>query len=172
MRLAVLFFAIVAASLLQAFLPASPWLGFAPMPVMVSVVIYAALTHGRAAALHVAFWGGLVEDSLGHLPLGYSMFCFSVAALVIEHFRPTVVVRQWTTHVFFGATVNLSITLAVLLLLAKDGLIAPGLLQMSLRLGGAVLAGAITAPLVGALLERLEKSLGLIEDEDAEELAG
>lgn len=158
-----LWFALIVGAVVQAMLPATAWTGWAPAPVMAALVIYFALMRPRAVMLEVAILAGLVEDSLGQMPLGYSAFCYSVAGLVVEHYRDTVVVRQWTTHAMFGALVSFGVTLVSYALLAKDGLIAPDLLHALLRLAGAFALGAVTAPLVFAAMEALERQLGNIE---------
>lgn len=167
MNVLALIFALIVAALLQALFPASRWTGYAPVPVMVSLVIYYALVRPRSILLLAAVGAGLVEDSLGQMPLGYSVFCYCVVGLVIEHFRDSLLVRQGSTHVMVGALVNLGVTLAIMLLLAKDGLIVPDVLHTLLRLLGAVLLGAVTAPLVFAVLARLEQTLGMVEEEES-----
>lgn len=166
MNVLALLFTLVAAALLQALFPASRWTGYAPVPVMASLVIYYALVRPRSLLLLAAVGAGLIEDSLGQMPLGYSVFCYCVVGLVVEHFRPTVQVRQWTTHVTFGALVNLGVTLVVMLLLAKDGLIVPDVLHTVLRLLGAVLLGGVVTPVVFGLVESLERTLGMLEEEE------
>ena len=163
MNVLALIFALVVAAVVQALLPATRWTGYAPVPVMASVVVYYALLRPRAMLLAAAVGAGLVEDSLGQMPLGYTSFCYAVAALVVEHFRETVIVRQWTTHVMFGALVSLGVTAFTFALLAKDGLIAPGLGHALLRLAGAFLLGGVAAPLAFAGMETLDRTLGNIE---------
>jgi rod shape-determining protein MreD len=156
-------FALMLASVLQAMLPTTLWTGWAPAPIMAGLVIYFALLRPRAIALEVALLAGLLEDSLGQMPLGYSSFCYAVAALIVEHFRETVIVRQWTTHVMFGALVSLGVTAFTFALLAKDSLIAPDLGHVLLRLVGAFLLGGVAAPLAFAGMEALDRTLGNIE---------
>jgi cell shape-determining protein MreD len=165
MNVLALIFALVVAALVQALLPATRWTGYAPVPVMASVVVYYALLRPRPMLLAAAVGAGLVEDSLGQMPLGYSVFCYCVVGLVIEHVRDSLLVRQWTTHVTLGLLVNLGVTLAVLLLLAKDGLIVPDVWHTVLRLGGAMLLGAVTAPFIFALLEHMDQTLGMVDEE-------
>lgn len=165
MNLLALLFALVMAAVVQVLLPATRWTGYAPVPVMASVVLYYALVRSRPVLLTAAVLAGLMEDSLGQMPLGYSVFCYCVVGLVVERVRDSLLVRQWTTHVTLGLLVNLGLTLAVMLLLAKDGLIVPDLLHTVLRLAGAMLLGSLIAPLVFAALESLERTLGLVDEE-------
>ena len=165
MNLLVLAFTLLVAALLQALFPASRWTGFAPVPVLASLVLYYALTRPRAILLAAAAGAGLVQDSLAQIPLGYSVFCYCVASLVVERVRDTMVVGQWTTHLALGALLNAGVTMALLLLLAKDGLIAPAPGHILLRLLGALVLGGLVAPPVFQALDRLEKTLGLVETE-------
>lgn len=156
-------FALMLAAVLQAALPTTVWTGWAPAPFMAGIVIYFALMRPRLLAMEVALLAGLIEDSLGQMPLGYSSFCYAVAALVVEHFRETVIVRQWTTHVMFGAVVNLGVTVFTFALLMKDGLIAPGAGHVLLRFAGSIVLGGVAAPLAFAGMESLDRTLGNIE---------
>lgn len=166
MSVLALIFTLLMAALLQAIFPAARWTGYAPVPVMTSLVVYYALVRPRGILLTAAVGAGLMEDSLGQMPLGYSIFCFCVVGLVVEYFRENMMVRQWSTHVAFGAVANAGVTLALLLLLAKDGLIVPDVLHTLLRLVGAFILGGITAPLVFRAVDSLEKTLGMVEVED------
>lgn len=165
MNLLALIFSLLVAALVQALLPTTRWTGYAPVPVMASVVLYYALLRPRAVLVAAAVGAGLVEDSLGQMPLGYSVFCYCVMGLLVEHFRDSLLVRQWTTHVMLGLLSNLGLTLALMVLLAKDGLIVPDVLHTMLRLLGAVLLGAVTAPVVVMALESLEQTLGMADEE-------
>lgn len=159
----VMLFAVVVGAVLQAFLPAFPWLGYAQIPILPGVVIYYALVGDRATMISAAVLSGLVEDTLGLMPLGYLSFCYCVAGLVCQGFRDVVIARQWTTHVFFGAAVYFGITLTCFLLLAKDNLVHVDLWRVALRLMGSLITGAVAVPLVFNLLQRLDKSLGNVE---------
>ena len=165
MNVLALIFALIAAALLQALFPASRWTGYAPVPVLASLVVYYALVRPRAVFLFAAVGAGLVEDSLGQMPLGYSIFCYCVAGLVVERFRDSLLVRQASTHVMVGALVNLGATLTVMLLLAKDGLIVPDVLHTIMRLMGALILGGAATPLVFSALCSLEQTLGMVEED-------
>lgn len=159
----VLIVALFAAAVAQAMLPTAVWTGLAPAPLMPALVIYYALARPRLVMLEVALLAGLVEDSLGQTPLGYSSFCYCVAGLAVEHFRDTVVVRQWTTHAMFGAVVSLGVTVVSFALLAKDRLVEPDLLHVLLRPLGAAALGAVVAPPVFAAVDFLDRTVGNVE---------
>lgn len=160
-----LIFALLIAAVAQAMLPATAWTGWAPAPVMSGLVVYYALVRSRGLLLEAALLAGLVEDSLGQMPLGTSSFSYAVAGLLIESCRDNVVVRQWTTHVFFGALVNLAVTVFAFLMLFKDGLIQPTPHHVLLRLIGALLLGGVFTPLVFSLMAELDETLGHVEAE-------
>lgn len=159
-------FTLVVAALLQALLPTARWTGYTPVPVLMSLVLYYALMRPRSVMLQAAIGAGLIEDSMGQMPLGYTVFSYCVLALVVESVRDTVLVRQWTTHVALGALGNLAITLTTMLLLIKDGLIALHLPHLVVRAVGALILGGAVAPLVCASIDALERTLGLVEQED------
>ncbi len=163
----VMIFAIVLGSVLQAFLPSPAWLGYAQVPIMPGIVIYYAMIADRPTMLMAAGLSGLVEDTLGLMPLGYLSFCYCVTGLICQSFRDMMMARQWTTHVFFGAVTNFSITLFCYLLLAKDDLVHLGFALLGIRLVGSALTGAVAVPLVFHLLERLDRALGNVEWEEA-----
>ncbi len=158
-------FALLMAALAQAVVPTTAWTGWAPAPVMCGLVVYYALVRPRGLVLEVALLAGLVEDSLSQMPLGTSSFAYAVAGLVIERYRDDVVVRQWTTHVVFGALVNLAVTVFALLMLLKDGLIEPAPAHAALRLAGAFVLGGAVTPMVFHLMTSLDETLGLAEAE-------
>lgn len=160
-----LIFALLIAAVVQAMLPTTAWTGWAPAPVMGALVIYYALVRPRALVLEAALLAGLVEDSLSQMPLGTSSFGYAVAGLIIERYREDVVVRQWTTHVVFGALVSVGVTLFSMLMLMKDGLIQPPVLYIALRLVGALVLGGLVTPFVFFLMEHLEHTLGHVEAE-------
>lgn len=159
-------FALLMGAVLQAVLPAPAWTGFAPTPILASLVVYYALLRSRGTLIFAAVLAGIVEDSLGQMPLGYTSFFYALAGLGVEYFRETVVVRQWTTHVMFGAVVNLAVSLAIFLLLAKDGLVSPPAPLVALRLAGAFVLGGVTAPIVFHAMQSLEETLGIVEAEE------
>lgn len=158
-------FSLLVAALVQAVVPTTGWTGWAPAPVMCGLVVYYALVRPRGQVLEVALLAGLVEDGLSQTPLGTSSFAYAVAGLVIERYREDVVVRQWTTHIVFGALTNLAVTVFALAMLLKDGLIEPPALHAALRLAGAFILGGAVTPIVFQLMEGLDDTLGLTEAE-------
>lgn len=168
MRQLSLFFALLMAALAQQTLPATPWTGWAPAPFMLGVVIYYALMRERRVSVEAALLAGLMEDGLSLAPLGMTSFAYAAAALVIDWARGDVVARQWTTHAALGAAANLWATAFAAVVLYSGALISPGPLFLLLRAGGAVVMGALAAPLACWAMEGLEETLGLLERESEE----
>ncbi len=160
-----LFLALLAAAVLQAMLPTTAWTGWAPAPLMSGLVLYYSLIHRRPLVLEAALLAGLIEDSLSQMPLGTTCFAYAVAGLIIERYRDDVMEHQWTTHVAFGAMLNAGVTLFSMLILLKDELIHPPILYLGLRLVGALVLGGIVSPIIFAVMNRLETTLGSVEVE-------
>lgn len=156
-------FAVVIGAVLQAFLPALWWLGYAQFPILPGLVIYYAMIADRPTMLAAAVLSGLIEDTLGLMPLGYLAFCYCVTGLVCQSFRDVVMARQWTTHVFLGAVSNFGITLVCYLLLAKDGLIHADVFQVAARFFGSTVTGAVAAPVVFQIMRKFDHALGNVE---------
>ena len=159
----VLLFAVVIGSVLQASVPAPAWLGHAQIPVMMGLVIYYAMVADRGTMIMAAILAGLVDDTLGLMPLGYSSFCYCVAGLICQGFRDVVIARQWTTHVFLGALSNAGVTIATFLLLVKDDLVQMGWLQITFKLLGSIVVGAVAVPIIFQVMTWLDHTVGNVE---------
>lgn len=155
--------ALVLGAVLQAVFPTWAWLGHAHAPILMGVVLYYALAHSMGATLAAAIVGGLLQDALGMIPLGYSSFCFCLVALLAGKFRDIVFVHERVTHVLFGALAGGGVTLLLYILLGKDGLVAlrPG--WAALKTGGSVLLGAVLVPFEFELLGAVDRMLGNLE---------
>lgn len=160
MNAMVMIFMLALGAVLQAVLPAWAVLGLARVPVLLGLVLYYALTRPRAAALRAAVLAGLLQDGLGMIPLGYSSFCFSVMSIAVNHVKDEVFANQWGTHMLFGAAANAAVTLGLYLLLVHGGDLAMSGRGALLKIGGALLLGAVAAPLVFRGAAALERMLG------------
>ena len=163
----VMMFAVIVGAALQAAVPALAWAGFTPLPVLLGVVLYYALLREQSLMVACAIIAGLLEDSLGLTPLGYTSFAYCAAGFAAVSFRETVMVRQWTTHAVFGGLANAAVTLLVFLLLAKDSLVAIGPVWLLIKLFGALVLGAAVIPLAVALMATLERLLGNVDLREA-----
>lgn len=165
MTVFVMLLALIVGSVLQASLPAFPRLGYAQLPILVSVVMYYALTASRAEVVWAALLAGVLEDTVGLMPLGYSALCFCVIALTTWSYRDIVIAHQWTTHVALGMMANCTVMVLSYILLAKDGLIDIGIWAFISKLFFAALFGAVVVPVVFRVLESLDQMVGNTEAE-------
>ncbi|MFH0908446.1 MAG: rod shape-determining protein MreD [bacterium] len=166
MTVLVLFVAVVLGAVVQATLPVLSAAGGVQAPVMVGIVIYYALTRDRAAMLTAAIVAGLIEDAMGLMPLGYSSFCYVLVGLAAQRFRETVLVRQWTTHVLFGALANGLVALALSLMLGLIRVSEIGVAWVLAKIAVAIVAGAIIVPLVFRFVAFLDRMVGNVEAEE------
>lgn len=163
----VMAFAMFLGAVLQASLPALGWMAHARIPFMVGIVVYYALLHTRGTMLVAAFAAGLLDDSLGLMPLGYSTFAYIVVGLACQSYRDVVIPRQWTTQAVFGASANAGALFLNFALLAKDDLISVGFLNFLLRLIVAAISGFIAIPLIFMFIDWLNRNVGITEWEEA-----
>lgn len=159
--------ALVLAAVLQAVFPTWGWLGHANAPILMGVVLYYSLAHSLGMTLTTAVLAGLLQDALGMIPLGYSSFCFCLVALLVSKFKDIVFVHELVTHVLFGALAGGGVTLALYILLGKDGLVAlqPG--WAALKTFGSMLLGAALVPLEFEILGAVDRVLGNVESRGA-----
>jgi hypothetical protein len=107
------------------------WLGYAHAPLLLGLVLYYALTHDLFFLLTACFLAGILQDSLGLIPLGYSAFCFCVVGLVVIRSRELMFVRQWTTHLALGAVSAAGVSLALSLMLVLNDQVSMTLPQIA-----------------------------------------
>ena len=160
MNLLVILFALLVGATVQSVLPSPGWLGHAPFPVLLGLVLYYALLGTRGQMLWAALLAGLVSDALELVPLGYTAFAYVLAGLVARHFREVVMARQWTTHVLFGAAAHAATTAICFALLLQSDRPALSWLAGAWRIAGALVTGSLAVPFVCGLLLKLERTLG------------
>jgi rod shape-determining protein MreD len=167
LNLLVMLVAVTVGAVLQAALPTLSVLGNAPAPVLTGVVLYYALLRERGVLLVAAVVGGLVQDALGLVPLGYSSFGYCLIGLAARGLRDAVLVRQWTTHVLFGAAGNVALQFFLAFVLLANGTVQPAWLWLLAKLIGALLGGAIVVPFVFRGIAALDRLVGNVEAEEA-----
>lgn len=160
MTVLVLMVAVVLGAVVQATLPALSAAGGVQVPFMVGVVIYYALCRDLAILLTAAIVAGLVVDAMGLMPLGYSSFCYVLVGLAAQRYRETVLVRQWTTHVLFGALANGLVALMLSLMLGLSHVSDIGIGWALAKVAGAMVAGAIVVPFVFRFIAYLDRTVG------------
>lgn len=163
MKMVALLFLLLAGTALQAFFPALRWLGHASAPVLGAIVVYYTLFRGGPMMLAAALLGGLFQDSLSLIPIGYSSFAFAAGALIIERYREIIVLQSPLTHMVLTSALHAGVTAFLAVMLVHGDLIAwqPGWLL--LKVAGAAALGLVTGPVIVGLAHLLEEKLGLIE---------
>ncbi len=167
MKTAVLLFSLVAAAALQAVTPAWDLFGQAKIPFLPGVIMYYALTRNAGEGIRAAFLGGLIQDSLGLVPLGFSSLAFCLATLAWGYYRNIVFVREGLTHILFGSLGCGGITLgigALLLVSGEFGMSPAGVVGRAL---GSALLGGVSAPVLFRLMASSERTLGVLEPVEA-----
>jgi rod shape-determining protein MreD len=156
------------AAFVQAFFPAVGWLGMAKAPLLLGAVVYYSLSHGRLAMLWAAFAGGLIQDSLGFMPLGCSAFCFCVVGLAVNETRDLLFKDSLLTVMSLTALGAVLITLLTWFFLSWGEFdqmpeIGGPAWSIWLKAGGAAILALVSAPLVFALARTLDHMLGTQE---------
>lgn len=171
MTMVIFLFVTLIAATLQAAVPAFAATGYAPLPFLLGVVIYYALTHRASRMVQAAVLIGILDDSLGMMPLGFSSFCYAAIGLLIAHFRGMMTVHSFTTHAFLGAVANLAGTVVAWLLLLNEGELYWPWHWVLFKCAGSLVTGAFLVPVIFAVLYRLDHVMGRRDHlEEAEQL--
>lgn len=148
-------------AMLQAILPAWAALGQAKPPLLLGAVLYYALSRDNLQVVEAAILAGLLQDSLGPIPHGYSVLGFLTVALLVNHYRERVFADHWFTHAILGIGSSTLVCLLLYVLLVGGGPRAgvgfPFVLSKAL---GMSLLGLVVFPAVYKTIERLDRWLG------------
>lgn len=150
-------------AVLQTLVPPLAWLGLAKPPLLLSVVLYYALTRGGWAAMLAALLGGLLTDALSAVPLGYSSTCYLLVVWMVSRFRDVVLTESPVTQAFFGVVMSAAVTFCLYLLLAREHLVAVSWTRALLKIMGTALLALAVTPLVCRATWRLDRMVGNIE---------
>ena len=164
MTLLMLLFWLIAGGTLQAAVPAWRHMGQPAFPVLLGVVLYAALNKKIRYFVIAALLAGLVEDSLSLAPLGYSACAFLAAGSFALLLRGDFFADKAHTVSWFGALCAAVSTGTMALLLRTKGLV--GLIggEILWRMAGSAILAAVLVPLLFGLIRGLERMLGTWED--------
>ncbi|MDA1086716.1 MAG: rod shape-determining protein MreD [Verrucomicrobia bacterium] len=139
----------IATTALQMTVPSVRILADAKFPLLLAVVLYYALTRPRGPAMAIAFWAGLLADSLGPMPLGYSAVCFCVVALAAGMFRGFVFEDTWITPAVFGlAAAGMVATGFYLLLINQEGFGDVSGWWLTTKIAGTAVLGIVATPVM------------------------
>jgi len=164
----VMFLVMIASAVLQTILPPFAALGGAKFPLLLGVTVYCSLNRPAGFALTAAFLAGFLQDALGAVPLGYSSFCFCIAALAVGRLRATVLSESLVTQVFFGAASAASVSLLLGMLLTLAGVAKIGLRPALAHFLGSGLLGGMCAPAVCRLSGALDRLVGNVRTTEVE----
>lgn len=148
-------------AMLQAILPDWAAMGQAKPPLLLGAVLYYALSRADFQVLEAAILAGLLQDSLGPIPIGYSVLAFVSIALLVNHYRERVFSDHWFTHAIMGIGASAWMTLALYVLLKGSG-VRSGVgfpFVMSKALGMSLL-GLVVIPSVYHVIHRMDRALG------------
>ena len=164
MTLLMLLFWLIAGGTLQAAVPAWRHMGQPAFPVLLGVVLYAALNKKTRYFVIAALLAGLVEDSLSLAPLGYSACAFLAAGGFALLLRGDFFADKAHTVSWFGALCAAVSTGTMALLLRTKGLVGLTGGEILWRMAGSAVLAAVLVPLLFGLIRGLERMLGTWED--------
>ncbi len=159
----VMIVAILAATVLQVYLPGHPALGFARCPLLLALVLYYALCRSRATVAVAACLCGVLLDSTSNIPLGFSCVCFLMLGFAVGRFRELVLVEAFVTQAFFGAVAAFLLHLVQFAYLRGTGEIAVTIGAALLKAAGAGVLAALVTPLVFLVLRVVDAGVGAVQ---------
>lgn len=149
-------------AMIQAIAPSWAGMGQAKPPLLLGVVLYYALTRQDSLVLECAILAGLLQDSLGPIPHGFTVMAMVTVALLINTYRDRIFAEHWFTHIMLGIASSALVSLMLYILLVSTGLRSG--VQLSFALSKALgmsLLGMVMIPAVYWMLDHLELQLGL-----------
>lgn len=158
----VMFSALFLCAMIQAIAPSWAGMGQAKPPLLLGVVLFYALTRSDSLVLECAVLAGLLQDSLGPIPHGFSVLAMVSVALLVNTYRDRIFAEHWFTHIMLGVASSALISLMLYILLVSTGL--RNGVQISFALSKALgmsLLGMVMVPTVYWVLDHLEIQLGL-----------
>ena len=127
-----------------------PWAFFGSMewPVLTALLITISLRASRPRLIYASLLAGLLYDSFSPAPLGTALPFFILLGIGLYALRDEVFADQIVSYIVLGLLAVLLKTVYFSVILSAAGLrpFHPGLLVV--RLGGGLLLGALTVPLV------------------------
>lgn len=161
MNRAVMIVALCLCAMLQAIFPSWVAMGQAKPPLLLGAVLYYALSRDNFQGVEAAVLAGLLQDSLGPIPHGYSVLAFTSIAVLVNHYRERVFSEHWFTHAMMGIGASTWVTLILYLLLTggglREGVGFPFVLSKAL---GMSLLGLVVMPVTYRLIHKLDRAVG------------
>lgn len=143
---------------LQTMLPPCAFFGSTEWPLLTALLITISLRAGRARLIYAALLAGLLYDAFSPAPLGTSIPFFVLLGIGLYALRDEVFADQVVSYIVLGLLAVLLKTVYFTAVLSAGGLrpLQPGLLAA--RMGGGIVLGALTAPLVYLVFARLRRA--------------
>lgn len=160
MIIPVMLFSLIAGAVIQSHVPGAAFLGGARVPLLLSVVIYYALTNNRGIMLLSAVLAGLLQDALSPIPPGYSAFCFGAVGMVVNRYKDDLFGDSLLTTSVIGAAAGCVVSLGLSILLWFNELIKDPAWLWALRAAGTALLGAIFTPVMFSAVRGLDHLVG------------
>lgn len=161
MKRLVLWTSIICCAMIQAVIPAWHHIGQAKAPLLLGAVLYYALSRPGFEVLEAAFLAGILQDSLGPIPHGFSVLAFVIVGLLVHQYRDRVFGEHWFTHIMMGVGASVMVTLLLYLLLVGSGERSGVRFAFALTKSlGMSLLGIVVFPLVYKSIETLDRALG------------
>lgn len=149
---------LVSMTVLQTLVPALRAMADAKTPLLLGAVVYYALARSRSRSLMIAFLAGILADSLGPMPLGYTSVCFCIVALIVGAFRKLVFDDTWMTPAVFGMLAGVAVTTGTYgLLLAGDPGINCSAWWVVIKSAGTGLLAGLATPIVFAMARSMDQ---------------
>lgn len=156
----------IAAAMGQMFVPAFTVLGQVKTPFLMSVVLYYALQREYRVMIVSACVAGILQDTLGQIPLGYSVFCFFLMGVIVSRFQGVVMTETVLTTLFFGGLCAIAVTIGIGGLLAGVGLVRYPLGRALLKALGAGVLGGLCTPIVMGVARVLDGMAGNVKEKE------
>ncbi len=141
-------FLLLTGAALQTLFPAWAFVGSMEWPVLTGLIIYIALRAGRGQVIYAALLAGLLYDAFSPAPLGMALPFFLLLGIGLHALGEDVFADQIVTYSLLGLFAVLLKTVYFAVVLSASGLRPMPLGTLSIRLGGSLLLGVLTAPLV------------------------
>lgn len=155
--------ALCVCAMAQAVLPVWNGMGMAKPPLLLAGVLYYALSRDNFQVVESAVLAGILQDSLGPIPLGFSVLAFLAVALLLHTFRERVFAESAVAQIMLGAAASTLVSFILFTLLVggghRSGVTASFVLSKSL---GMAVMGILVFPLVYRILAGLDVRLGNI----------
>ncbi len=153
-------------ALAQLLLPTVSVLGQAKWPFLLAVVLYYALRREYRVMLAAALVAGLLQDGLGHTPLGFSVLMFLAVGLTVSGFKSIVLTDTLVTAVIFGISLSFVATLVGGWTLRATGLAGGGFAGLLVKALGGAFLGGLCVSIVFPVADAIDRMAGNVKRKD------